>query len=145
MSAAAVEDQLARKNGRRRVPLRIDVVGFGFAPNATDRASRMDDVRNLAVSSGGRFFEAANAETLAKSLRESLRVMQWKLQGPEAPRESVGLGSSIMVPPPLVGRPQAYEAVLESGASPPRLGFEAEGGEALDLSIGGGGRRLEFR
>ena len=145
VSAATVEDQLARKNGRRRVPLRIDVVGFGFAPNATDRASRMDDVRNLAMSSGGRFFEAANAETLAKSLRESLRVMQWKVKGPEAPRESVALGSSIMVPPPLVGRPQAYEAVLESGASPPRCGFEVEGGEALDLYVGGGGRRLEFR
>ena len=145
VTAAAVEDQLARKNGRRRVPLRIDVVGFGFAPNATDRASRMDDVRNLAISSGGRFFEAANAETLAKSLRASLRVMQWKVQGPEAPRESVALGSAIMVPSPLVGRPQAYEAVLESGASPPRCGFEAEGGEALDLYVSGGGRRLEFR
>ena len=145
VTAAAVEDQLARKNGRRRVPLRIDVVGFGFAPNATDRASRMDDVRNLAMSSGGRFFEAANAETLAKSLRESLRVMQWKVQGPEAPQESVGLGSSIMVPPPLAARPQAFEVVLESGASPPRCGFEAEGGESLDLYVSGGGRRLEFR
>lgn len=145
VTASAVEDQLARKNGRRRVPLRIDVVGFGFAPNATDRASRMDDVRNLAMSSGGRFFEAANAETLAKSLRESMRVMQWKVQGPEAPPEGVGLGSSIMLPPPLVSRPQAYEAVLELGASPPRRGFEAAGGEALDLYVGGGGRRLEFR
>lgn len=145
VTAAAVEDQLARKNGRRRVPLRIDVVGFGFASNSTDRASRMDDVRNLAMSSGGRFFEAANAETLAKSLRESLRVMQWRVRGPEAPQESVGLGSSIMVPPPLAARPQAFEAVLESGASPPRCGFEAEGGEALDLYVSGGGRRLEFR
>jgi hypothetical protein len=145
VTASAVEDQLARKNGRRRVPLRIDVVGFGFTATTTDRASRMDDVRNLATSSGGRFFEAANAETLAKSLRESMRVVQWQVRGPGAPRESASLGSSILVPPALAGRPQAHEALLESGASPPRLGFEAEGGEALDLYVAGGGRRLEFR
>jgi len=145
VTASAVEDQLARKNGRRRIPLRIDIVGFGFASQATDRASRMDDVRNLATGSGGRFFEAANAESLAKSLRESMRVLRWQVRGPNAPRETAGLGASLTLPPSLAGRPQAYEAVLESGANPPRRGFEAEGGEAIDLFVGGGGRRLEFR
>jgi hypothetical protein len=145
VTASAVQDQLARKNGRRRVPLRIDVVGFGYAANATDRASRMDDVRNLATGSGGRFYEAANAESLAKSLRESMRVIRWQVRGPNAPRETAGLGASLTLPPSLAGRPQPYEAVLESGANPPRRGFEAEGGEAIDLFVGGGGRSLEFR
>ena len=145
VTASAVEDQLARKNGRRRVPLRIDVVGFGYAANATDRGSRMDDVRNLATGSGGRFYEAANAESLARSLRESMRVIRWQIRGPNASRETAGLGASLTLPPSLAGRPQAYEAVLESGANPPRRGFEAEGGEAIDLFVGGGGRRLEFR
>jgi hypothetical protein len=145
VTASAVQDQLARKNGRRRVPLRIDVVGFGISPNGTDRASRMDDVRNLAMSSGGRFFEAANAEALGKSLRESLRVAQWKVRGPNAPQDGVGLGSSLTLPPPLAGRSQAYEVVLESGANPPRRRFDAEGGEAIDLHVSGGGSRLEFR
>jgi hypothetical protein len=145
VTASAVEDQLARRNGRRRVPLRIDVVGFGYAANARDRGSRMDDVRNLATGSGGRFYEAANAESLAKSLRESMRVIRWQVRGPNAPRETVGLGASLTLPPSLAGRPQAYEAVLESGANPPRRGFEAEGGEAIDLFVGGGGRSLEFR
>ena len=145
VTASGVEDQLRRKNGRRRIPLRIDVVGFGFAPNGADRASRMDEVRNLATGSGGRFYEAANADSLAKSLRESMRVIRWQVRGPNAPRETAGLGASLTLPPPLAGRPQAYEAVLESGANPPRRGFETEGGEAMDLSIGGGGRTLEFR
>jgi hypothetical protein len=144
VTASAVEDQLARKNGRRRVPLRIDVVGFGYAATAMDRASRMDEVRNLAIGSGGRFYEAANAESLAKSLRESMRLIRWQVRGPDAPRESAGLGASLTLPPALAGRPRAYEAVLESGANPPRRGFETEGGEAIDLYIGGG-RRLEFR
>jgi hypothetical protein len=144
VTASVVEDQLARKNGRRRVPLRIDVVGFGYAANATDRASRMDDVRNLATSSGGRFYEAANAEALARSLRESMRVIEWRVRGPDAPRESVGLGASLTLPPAAAGRPQPYEAMLEAGTNPPRRGFEAEGGEAIELSVGGG-RRLEFR
>lgn len=144
VTASAVEDQLARKNGRRRMPLRIDVVGFGYAANATDRASRMDDVRNLATGSGGRFYEAANAEALARSLRESMRVIEWRVRGQNAPRESVGLGASLTLPPAPAGRPQGYEAVLESGANPPRRGFETEGGEALELSVAGG-RSLEFR
>ena len=144
VTASTVEDQLARKNGRRRVPLRIDVVGFGYAANATDRASRMDDVRNLATGSGGRFYEAANAELLARSLRESMRLIQWQVRGPDAPRETAGLGASLTLPPALVGRPRAYEAVLESGANPARRGFETEGGEAIDLYVSGG-RRLEFR
>ena len=144
VTASAVEDQLARKNGRRRVPLRIDVVGFGFAPNATDRASRMDDVRNLATASGGRFYEAANAQSLATSLRESMRVIQWQVRGPNAPRESASLGASLTLPASLAGRPQSYEALLESGANPPRRGFAAEGGEAIDLYVSGG-TRLEFR
>jgi hypothetical protein len=145
VTASGVEDQLARKNGRRRVPLKIDVVGFGYSSNATDRASRMDEVRNLATGSGGRFYEAANAESLAKSLRESMRLIRWQVRGSGAPRETAGLGASLTLPPPLAGRPQAYEAVLESGMNPPRCGFETEGGEAIDLSVGGGGRRLEFR
>jgi hypothetical protein len=145
VTASAVEDQLARKNGRRRVPLRIDVVGFGYAANATDQGSRMDEVRNLATGSGGGFYEAANAESLARSLRESLRVIRWQLRGPDAPREAAGLGASLTLSPSLAGRPQPYEAALESGTNPPRRGFEAEGGEAIDLFVGGGGRRLEFR
>jgi hypothetical protein len=145
VTASAAEDQLARKNGRRRVPLRIDVVGFGYAANATDQGSRMDEVRNLATGSGGGFYEAANAESLARSLRESLRVIRWQLRGPDAPREAAGLGASLTLSPSLAGRPQPYEAALESGTNPPRRGFEAEGGEAIDLFVGGGGRRLEFR
>jgi hypothetical protein len=145
VTASGVEDQLARKNGRRRSPLRIDVVGFAFSPTGADRASRMDDVRNLATSSGGSFFEAANAESLARSLRESLRVIRWRVLGPGAPRDAASLGASLTLPPPLAGRSQTYDAVLESGANPPRRGFETEGGEAIELFVGGGGRRLEFR
>jgi hypothetical protein len=102
-------------------------------------------VRNLATGSGGRFYEAANAESLAKSLRESMRVIRWQVRGPDAPRESAGLGASLMLPPALAGRPRAYEAVLESGVNPPRRGFETEGGEAIDLFVAAAGRRLEFR
>jgi len=144
VTVSALEDQLARKNGRRRVPLRVDVIGFGYAANSTDRASRMDEVRNLATGSGGRFYEAANAESLGKSLRESMRLLRWQVRGPDAPRESVGLGASLTLPAALVGRPRAYEAVLESGANPPRRGFKTEGGEAIDLYVRGG-RTLEFR
>jgi hypothetical protein len=145
VTASGVEDQLARKNGRRRTPLRIDVVGFGFSPGGADRASRMDDIRNLATGSGGRFYEAANADSLARSLRESLRVIRWRVRGPDAPPDSASLGASLTLPPPLVGRSLAYEATLESGGNPPRRGFVTEGGEALELFVGGGGRSLDFR
>jgi hypothetical protein len=74
-----------------------------------------------------------------------MRVIRWQVRGPNAPRETAGLGASLTLPPSLAGRPQAYEAVLESGANPPRRGFEATGGEAIDLFVGGGGRSLEFR
>jgi hypothetical protein len=49
------------------------------------------------------------------------------------------------LPPPLVGRSQAYEAALESGVNPPRRGFVTEGGEAIEIFVGGGGRNLDFR
>jgi hypothetical protein len=145
VTASGVEDQLARKNGRRRTPLRIDVVGFGFSPRGADRASRMDDIRNLATGSGGRFYEAAGADSLARSLRESMRVIRWRVRGADAPRDSVSLGASLTLPPPLVGRSQAYEAALESGVNPPRRGFVTEGGEAIEIFVGGGGRNLDFR
>ncbi|MBM4010424.1 MAG: hypothetical protein FJ286_03450 [Planctomycetes bacterium] len=145
VTASGVEDQLARKNGRRRSPLRIDVVGFGFSPDGADRASRMDDIRNLATGSGGRFYEAANADSLARSLRESLRVIRWRVRGPDAPPDSASLGASLTLPPPLVGRSLAYEAALESAGNPPRRGFVTEGGEAIELFVGGGGRSLDFR
>lgn len=145
VTASGVEDQLARKNGGRRSPLRIDVVGFGFSSGGADRASRMDDIRNLATGSGGRFYEAAGADALARSLRESLRVIRWRVRGPDAPPDSVSLGASLTLPPPLVGRSLAYEATLESGGNPPRRGFVTEGGEAIELFVGGGGRSLDFR
>jgi hypothetical protein len=145
VTASSVEHQLARTSGRRRHPLRIDVVGFGYAPGGADRASRMDDVRNLAMASGGNFFEAANAESLAKSLRESLRVSRWRLRGPDAPPDGVSLGASLTLPPPPSGRATAYEALLESGENAPRRSFETEGGESIELYVAGGGRTLEFR
>jgi hypothetical protein len=145
VTASGVEDQLARKNGRRRTPLRIDVVGFGFSPRGADQASRMDDIRNLATGSGGRFYEAAGADSLARSLRESMRVIRWRVRGADAPRDSVSLGASLTLPPPLVGQSQAYEAALESGVNPPRRGFVTEGGEAIEIFVGGGGRNLDFR
>jgi hypothetical protein len=145
VTAAGVEDRLARLNSRRTMPLRVDIVGFAMFADAMERAMRMGELRDLASASGGRFYEAANADNLARSLRQSLRVLQWQVTGPGAPRDPANLGDSVRLPLSLPGQPQAYEVVLEAGPTSPRRGVAVEGGEGLELFVTGGGRGLECR
>lgn len=145
VTAASVEDQIARLNGRRREPLRVDVIGFALAADAYERASRMDDVRNLATTTGGRFYEAADATSLVRALRESLRMLHWRVRGPRAPDDSLPLGSSVDLPVPPAGTEVAYDAMLEAGAVSPVRPFGVHAGDAIDLYATVGGRALEFR
>jgi hypothetical protein len=145
VTASGVEDQLARLNARRTMPLRVDIIGFAMVADAMERAMRMGEIRDLANASGGRFYEAANADTLARSLRQSLRVLQWQVTGPGAPRDRANLGDSVRLPPALPGQSQAYEVVLDAGPTSPRRGVAVEGGEGLELFVSGGGRGLECR
>ena len=145
VTASGVEDQLARLNSKRTMPLRVDIVGFAMFADAMERAMRMGELRDLANASGGRFYEASNADNLARSLRQSLRVLQWQVTGPGAPRDRANLGDSVRLPSALPGQPQAYEVVLDAGPTSPRRAVAVEGGEALELFVSGGGRGLECR
>ncbi|MBM4022998.1 MAG: VWA domain-containing protein [Planctomycetes bacterium] len=145
VTAAAVEDQIARLNGRRRERLRVDVIGFALGMDTSERASRMDDVRNLATTTGGRFYEAADATALVRALRESLRMLHWQVRGPNAPNGSQPLGSSVDLPMPPSDTEVTYDALLEAGAVAPLRRFGVHAGDAIDLYATVGGRALEFR
>lgn len=145
VTAAGVQERLARLNSRRTVPLRVDIVGFAMFADAIERAMRMGELRDLATSSGGRFYEAAGADNLARSLRQSLRALQWQVTGPGVAKDRANLGDTVRLPAALPGQPQAYEVVLDAGPTSPRRAVAVEGGEGLELFVSGGGRGLECR
>lgn len=140
----ALEDQLARKNARRPEPIRVDIIGFGLEADAMRAAMRMADARNLAVGSGGSFAEAGDVESLVRSLRTSLRMVEWQVTGPGAPESAHSLEEPVMLPPPVGGQVHDYDASL-LGAARGQRRFAAENGAAVELFMRGEGRELVFR
>lgn len=144
VTARGVEDQLARKNSRRRTPLRVDIIGFALEADSMERAIRMGQTRDLAESCEGRFYQAADASSLARSLQDSLRVLRWQIQGPGMSPEPIQLGGSTTLPLVVPGQRRDFTAVLESGARRPQRMLAAENDTALELQVVGAGRSLEF-
>ena len=97
-TASGVTRQLAQKNIRRPVPLRIDVIGFALDTDAMERALRMAEVRDVAHNSGGKFYEAADPTELLKSLRDSFRLLQWRVSGPNAVNKTFHLEDTYTLP-----------------------------------------------
>jgi hypothetical protein len=144
VTAAGVEDLLARKNSRRPVPIRVDIIGFALEADSMERALRMGQARDVADGSGGRFYRADDAEALAGSLRESLRVLRWQVRGPGLSGDPVELGGSTTLPLSTPGQRRGYDVMLDAGPGSPQRRIAAENDMALDLRVGGGGRTLEF-
>ncbi len=144
VTAHGVEDQLARKNSRRRTPIRVDIIGFALEADSMERALRMGQTRDIAESCGGRFYQAADAASLVRSLQDSLRVLRWQIQGPGMSPEPIQLGGSTTLPLVVPGQRRDYTAVLESGARRPQRMLAAENDTALELQVVGAGRSLEF-
>lgn len=144
VTAAGVEDLLARKNSRRPVPIRVDIIGFALEADSMERALRMGQARDVADGSGGRFYRADDADALAGSLRESLRVLRWRVRGPGMTGDPVDLGGSTTLPLSMPGQRRGYDVMLDAGPSSPQRRIAAENDMALNLLVGGGGRTLEF-
>jgi hypothetical protein len=125
--------------------VRIDVIGFNFVPGQFNREARLQELQSLAADSGGRFFDATDPMKLGTSLRQSLRMMRWRVEGTGAPRESATLGSALSLPNPINGQTDNYDVVLDAGPSSPRRRIGVSGGESLDLRVTGNGRGLDFQ
>jgi Mg-chelatase subunit ChlD len=145
VTASGVADQLARKNLRRPLPLRIDIIGFALEADAMQRALRMGEVRDLAVESGGTFHEAADPTALTSSLRQSLQLLQWQIVDKRFADQRFRLGESTTLPVSPPGQLRNYDIVLEAGGSGTSRRIAAENNTSLDLFVSGGGRSLEFR
>ena len=144
-TASGVTRQLAQKNIRRPVPLRIDVIGFALETDAMERALRMAEVRDVAHNSGGKFYEAADPTELLKSLRDSFRLLQWRVSGPNAVNKTFHLEDTYKLPLSLPQDVVNYDVFLETGSRPPTRRFAAENNTSLDLYVANGGRSIEFR
>lgn len=145
VTSTGVTDQLARKNLRRPVPIRIDIIGFALEADAMQRAIRMGQARDLAVGSGGQFYEAADPTALADSLRHSLQLVQWQIADSRFRDKRYGLGESAVLPIARIGQPANYDIVLELGAAGTARRVAAENNTSLELYVAGGGRSVEFR
>lgn len=145
VTASGVADQLARKNLRRPNPLRIDIIGYALEADAMQRALRMGEARDLAVRSGGEFYEAADPTALAISLRQSLQLLRWQISGRHFRDKSFQLGDSVNLPVAPPDRLTNYDITLEVGSVPTSRRVAAENNASLDLFVAGAGRSLEFR
>jgi hypothetical protein len=145
-SYADVLRTLSRVNFKRISghEVRIDVIGFNFVPGQFDREARLQELQSLAADSGGRFFDATDPMKLGTSLRQSLRMMRWRVEGAGAPREAATIGNSLDLPDPVNGQTDSYDVVLDAGPSSPRRRIGVSGGESLDLRVTGNGRLLQF-
>ncbi|NDC52838.1 MAG: hypothetical protein EBZ74_00755 [Planctomycetia bacterium] len=146
-SSADVLRTLARLNMRRgpQDRVRIDVIGFDLAPGMYDRQVRLQDLQSLAADSGGVYYDATDPGRLTAALRSSLQVSRWRVEGGRAPRDSAALGEAILLPAPVEGATDTYDVVLDAGAVTPRRRVSVQGGEGLELFVGGRGRELQFR
>ena len=144
-TAPGVTRQLAQKNLRRSIPLRIDIIGFALESNGMERAMRMAEVRDVAHNSGGKFYEATDPAALLKSLRDSFRLLQWRVSGPNAVNKTLHLEETCTLPRSIPRSIVNYDAFLETGPRPPSRRFAAENNTSLDLYVTNGGRSIEFR
>lgn len=145
VSAYGVTEQLARKNLSRPLPLRIDIIGYALEAEAIPRALRMGEVRDLAERSGGKFFEAADPTALVRSLRESLRLVDWKIDDKSFAGKLFSLGDTAVLPQTKESQAADYDIVLDFGNSATTRRLAAENNTSLQLYVAGGGRSLEFR
>ena len=144
-TASGVTRQLSQKNLRRSIPLRIDIIGFALESNGMERAMRMAEVRDVAHNSGGKFYEATDPAALLKSLRDSFRLLQWSVSGPNAVNKTLHLEETCILPRSIPRSIVNYDAFLETGPRPPSRYFAAENNTSLDLYVTNGGRSIEFR
>jgi len=146
-SSADVLRTLAGINVRRRPAdrVRIDVIGFDLLPGVFDRELRLQDLQSLARDSEGVYYDATDTRRLSAALRSSLQVSRWGVEGLSPPAETVRVGEAIPLPKPVEGTADTYDVYLDLPAAPPRRRVSVRGGEALELFVGGRGRRLEFR
>ena len=138
---------LSRVNFKRstRNEVRVDVIGFNLVAGRFDREIRVQELQSLAGDSGGRYFDANDPAKLATSLRNSLRISRWGVEGGLAPRDLVELDEAISLPRPVGGRSDTYDVKLDAGPSSPRRRVTVSGNEGIELFLAGGGRSLEFR
>ena len=136
---------LSRTNFRRPEPVRIDVIGFNLMPGKYDRELRLQELKSLATDSAGKFFEATDPAKLAASLRQSLRIVRWHVEGGAASRQDVEIDEAFRLPLSIGGRTETYDVVLNAGSSSPRRRVAVSGAEGLELFVAGRGRGLEFR
>ena len=138
---------LSRINFKRstRDEVRVDVIGFNLEAGRFDRELRLQDLQSLAADSGGRYFDASDPGKLASSLRNSLRISRWGVEGGLAPHDLVELDEAIVLPRPMGGRADTYDVKLDAGPSSPRRRVTVSGNEGLELFLAGNGRSLEFR
>jgi hypothetical protein len=138
---------LSRVNFKRsrQNEVRVDVIGFNMMAGRFDREMRLQELQSLAGDSGGRYFDATDPGKLAVSLRNSLRISRWGVEGGLAARDLVKLDEPISLPRPVGGRTDTYDVKLDAGPSSPRRRIAVSGNEGLELFLAGGGRSLEFR
>ena len=136
---------LSRTNFRRPEPVRIDVIGFNLMPGKYDRELRLQELKSLAKDSAGKFFEATDPAKLAASLRQSLRIVRWHVEGGAASRQDVEIDEAFRLPLSIGGRTETYDVMLNAGSSSPRRRVAVSGAEGLELFVAGRGRGLEFR
>lgn len=138
---------LSRVNFKRprQDEVRVDVIGFNMMAGRFDRELRMQELQSLAADSGGRYFDATDPGKLAASLRNSLRIVRWGVEGGHASRDLVELDEAISLPRPVQGRVDTYDVKLESGTTASKRRISVSGDEGLQLFVAGGGRTLEFR
>ncbi|MEO1992096.1 MAG: hypothetical protein ABGW78_09215, partial [Pirellulales bacterium] len=145
VTAQGLEDVLAQKNRRRPSPIRVDIIGFALEADAMTRAIRMGQARDVAISSGGRFYEAADPEALIASLRKSLQPLTWTIRGSRVSTKTFALHDSATLPKALPKHPTPYDIILQAGPRQPQRKVLAENNMALQLYVAGGGRSLECR
>ena len=97
-----------------------------------ERALRMAEVRDVAHNSGGKFYEAADPTELLKSLRDSFRLLQWTVSGPNAVNKTFHLEDTYTLPLSLPQDVVNYDVFLETGSRPPTRTNAAEKNTSLE-------------
>jgi len=134
-----------QKQQRGEAPPRIHIIGLDMAVDAAERRE-FQELKKLAPATGGKYYDAADTDSLTKALRDALRLAEFSISGPgdeEAGVEKMDLGQWWPVRVAESGRSR-YEVTLHGNDDVPPAHVELEGGESVVLEYSKRRNRLIY-
>ncbi|HND51093.1 MAG TPA: hypothetical protein PLV92_01810 [Pirellulaceae bacterium] len=150
---SSLETKLRSLQGQGK-GVQLDLIGFDMSKEIEKNKTDVEELRNLAAGSGGRFHDARNLESLKKALEESLNIGRFYVRAGDAELPPVEqqkrLGDVWTIAPwtpldRLASNDRGLKFLVGvNGVQRATMPVTVSGGEALELIYNRREQRLEF-